>query len=182
MSHTHKHRSDKHKIDKPKDKHRSSRKTEKAQIPLVEDVKPQTVGFTPGACIVSNSKNVQLDKSNNYTVTFDVGDVSGYNINVNSSGDSIEVLTPGAYNIAFYGTAISYSTVEAKLHYITKSKIDPTFSVIPLENDFNKIIINNTQTLLVFNEPDIIKISIIPNIDETLILHAGSKLIISRAS
>lgn len=171
MSSTHKHKSH------SKSKHHS--KTKKPVDPIISPVEPVYSGFVPGACILSNSADLKLDKSNNYCITFDIGDVSGSHIDVSSTGNSIDISTPGTYYISLIGEATAYTEVSAHLHYnVTKNTMN--FDRVLLKTDANKILLTGTETLLILNSPGSISVCIVPQVDETIILHSGTKLILYR--
>lgn len=148
------------------------------------EVKGETKGFSAGSIILSMENDLRLESSNGYQLSFNTGMVEGSVISVNEAGDNISFLEEGSYRFELYGDGVVFSDVGLALVYESPKFTDEMkpFTQCKLNKNEMKIILNGVPTILPLLKGQSVTVKIVPSVAETLVISAGTRLLIHRVA
>lgn len=159
---------------KPKEKHRSRAS------------RPDTSRSSPhmGSMILVGQDNYVLGIDNSYTVRFTTGMNEGEGIVINELGDSITFLEAGSYRFEMCGQAIAYSDTDVNLVYhsdVFTPALEP-FTKFRIPRTENKLTLTGLPTILPINKGQKINVKLLPDVQDSIVLLAGYRLLIYRVA
>jgi len=140
--------------------------------------------FNLVSIILSTDKNLILNTENEYELQFNMGMLEGYGISVNSHGNIITFQDEGSYRFEISGEGILFSDVEVKLVYHSDKFTNDikSFSEITVPKDNSKLLLRGIPTILPLQKEHSIIVKLIPNPSESILLSAGTRLLIHRVA
>lgn len=141
-------------------------------------------GFNPASIILSTVDNTLLTKENDYEIRFSAAAIKGDGIDVNKDGNILSIDNDGDYRCEIAGEATPYSDVNAKLIYYSpnfNSELS-IFTETDIPKNGNQLSLRGIPTILPITGKQNIKVKIVPDSDESIVLSAGTRLIIHRVA
>jgi hypothetical protein len=156
------------------------------QIPEVKPEHfPETKkGFTAGSMILSLENDMKLTGENGYQLAFNTGMVEGSVISINEKGDTISFADEGSYRFELCGDGVGQTDVTTMLVYESTKFTEEMkpFTNVKLIKLANKLNMNGVSTILPVLDGQTITIKIVPSTDDTIIISAGTRLLIHRVA
>jgi hypothetical protein len=140
--------------------------------------------FIPVSMILSINDNLLLNKDNSYDIRFNTGMLEGHGIYINETGNIITFQDEGSYRFEISGEAVLFSDVDVKLIYFSDKFPDDirSFSETRIPKDEGKLQLRGIPTILPLQKGQTIVTKLIPTPDESIILLAGTRLLIHRVA
>lgn len=140
--------------------------------------------FKPSSLIISTTNRLLLNDDNNYTITFNNGMLDGDCITINEMGDIITFNEEGSYLFYISGEALAFSDVNVKLiYYSDKFTQDiSSFTNLSIPKENNKLYLRGIPTILPLSKNQTLRIKLVPNPSESIILFEDTRLLIYRVA
>jgi len=169
-----------------KKKHNSIRKLDcnRKNFNNTKSSEKSNKGFIPVSIILSINNNQLLNKDNSYNIRFNTGMLEGSGITISETGNIITFQDEGSYRFEISGEASLFSDVDVKLVYFNNKfpdDIKPFSETIIPKNEGN-LQLRGIPTILPLQKGQTIMAKLIPTPDESIILLAGTRLIIHRVA
>lgn len=146
--------------------------------------KKEQPGSKMVSLILSTNDSILLNSQNSYDIRFSTGIIEGSGILINETGNIITFENEGSYHFEICGEASLFSDVDVKLVYSSDDfapDIVP-FSEINIPKDEGKLILRGIPTILPLHKGQKIIPRLIPNPDESIVLFAGTRLLIHKVA
>jgi len=143
---------------------------------------PTKYSYNPVSLALSLQNNILLTADGSYNIQFSTGMLEGSGISINESGDSIKFYEDGSYQFTICGDATPFSDVSAKLVYHHPSFNDDIkiFSQTDIPQENGKLQLRGLITTLPLRKNQEIQVKIIPTPNESIIVMAGTRLLVHR--
>lgn len=140
--------------------------------------------FNAVSIILSTQTNLLLNADNSYDVKFSTGMTEGNGISINDQGNIVTFSDDGSYRFEICGEGALFSDVDVKLVYFSElfpDDIKP-FSETTIPKDDGKLQLRGIPTILPMQKGQSIITRLIPVPDESIVLLAGTRLLIHRVA
>lgn len=148
------------------------------------EIKPVTANSKMVSIILSTQNSILLNEEKSYDIRFSTGVLEGSGITINEAGNVIGFDNEGSYRFEICGEAAVFSDVDVKLIYSSEDfaeDIKP-FSEITIPKEEGKLILRGIPTILPLHKGQKIIPRLIPTPKESIIVHAGTRLLIHRVA
>jgi hypothetical protein len=167
--------------------HASNSGTDMPSLDHVDDnVKHGVVvtNFSPVSIILRTGDNMILNKTNSHNISFTNGILEGSGISINEGGNIITFQTEGSYRFEICGEASLYSDVDVKLIYFSENFPEDikSFSETKIPRNEGKLYLRGIPTILPLQKNQTIVVKLITTPEESIVLLAGTRLLIHRVA
>lgn len=140
--------------------------------------------FNAVSIILSTQNNLLLNKENKYEVRFNTGVLEGSGISINETGNIITFAEEGSYRFEICGEAALFSDVDTMLVY-ESDQFPPeitSFSKTKIPKVETTLQLRGIPTILPIQKGQTIITKLVPTPDESIMLIAGTRLLIHRVA
>lgn len=144
----------------------------------------KVVTFLPVSFILATQQNLFLTNENNYAIQFHTGMLEGNGMTINDTGDKITFDITGSYRFDLCADATPFSDVNLKLVFDCDGfdeEIKP-FSETLIPKKENQFCLRGLSTILPINKGKVVSTKLIPDVNETILLMSGARLLIYRVA
>lgn len=136
------------------------------------------------AMILSTVDNQRLSAEDKYRIIFSQGMIKGSGITVNPKGDSLLFEKEGSYHFEFCGEAVVFSDTSVKLVYKNKKFTTEMtkFTEISVPKETGKLKFIGLSTILPIGKGEKLTLYLKPEIDTSIMLLDGARLLVNRVA
>jgi hypothetical protein len=140
--------------------------------------------YTPVAATLVVTTNLMLNHEQGYDIKFSAGMMEGCGLVVSDDGSHVTVTRAGSYRCEVCGSAVSFSDVGARLLFFsdTMSEEMQVFAETAITGIEGTYGLRGISTILSFEADQVLRVRLLPDQPETIMVHSGFRWMIHRVA